>query len=184
MTSGKKGQLPKFAQPSAEVREVLEIIHQEHLVHALRAHFDPARPFQPSERYDAATRTIGAETERRLSNLYSHYSLDATDPNAGVTLAYRLACDLIPHFNPWEVRTHTGARRRGRPKSVKEGHLALIGAILKITDTGTSVIQACRKLSRLNGPWKGLRPKVLQARYYRWADTVRAEPAIPRGRFR
>jgi hypothetical protein len=184
VTANEKGRLPKFGPQSAAIREARGIIDREHLAHALRAHFDPARRFQPSEEYDAATRTIAAETKRRISDLYSHYSIDATDPNAGVTLAYHLACDLIPRFNPMEVRAHTGARRRGRPKSVKSGHLALIGAIPEITDTAASVIRACRRLSKLNGSWKGLRPTVLQGRYYRWADTVRAESAIPFGRFR
>ena len=184
MTAGNSRRLPKFQPPSPEILRARGIINRERLAHALLAHADPAWRFQPSEEYEAATRTIGAEGERRLSYLYNHYSIDATDLNAGVTLAYRLACDLIPRFNPMEVRAHTGARRRGRPKSVESGHLELIGAILEIRDTGASVIGACRRLCKLNGPWKGLRPTVLQGRYYRWVDTVRAEFAIPFGRFR
>jgi hypothetical protein len=183
VSASKRG-TPKFGAPSVDVREAKGTIDREHLAHALLAHFDPARLFQPSERYESALQTIGIEREKRLSVLYDHYSIDTTAPNAGAMLAYHLACDLIPRFNPMEVRAHTGARRRGRPKSVKSGHLALIGAILEITDTRASVIGACRRLSKLNGPWKGLRPTVLQGRYYRWADTVRAESAIPFGRFR
>jgi hypothetical protein len=176
VTANEKGRLPKFGPQSAAIREASGIIRTENLVYALRAHFDPARRFQPSEGYEAAMRAVRDEGKRRLSTLYDHYSIDATAPNAGVTLAYCLACDLIPRFNP--MQSPPGKGKRGAPKSVLKKHRDLMGAILEITDTGIPVIQACRRLSKRNGPWKGWSPKVLQARYYRYAATFRAELAM------
>ena len=41
--------------------------------------------------------------KKRLSALYDHYAIDASVPKAGHTLAYHLACELIPHFDPMET---------------------------------------------------------------------------------
>jgi hypothetical protein len=177
VSASKRG-TPKFGAPSADVREAKGTIDREHLAHALLAHFDPARLFQPSERYESALQTIGIEREKRLSVLYNHYSIDTTAPNAGVILAYCLACDFIPHFDPMETPRPRGMR--GRPKSVEKKHLDLVGAILKMTETqGVTIIQACRKLSKQTPPWKGIAHKQLQRRYYLWADAVRAKRAEP-----
>jgi hypothetical protein len=173
VSASKRG-TPKFGAPSVDVREAKGTIDREHLAHALLAHFDPARLFQPSERYESALQTIGIEPEKRLSVLYDHYSIDATAPNAGVILAYCLARHFIPHFDPMQTPSPKG--NRGRPKRVTEKHLDLVGAILEITETpGVRVIQACRRLAKQAGPWRGLPPKELQARYYRFADAVRAK---------
>jgi len=170
--------LPAFNRLPAAMREAREIIDRERLAHALRAHFSPAVPFQPSERYEAALRAILAEAEKRLSALYDHYAIDASVPKAGHTLAYHLACELIPHFDPMETPRPLGMR--GRPKSVEKKYLDLVGAILKITETpGVTVIQACRKLSKQTPPWKGIAHKKLQRRYYLWADAVGAKRAEP-----
>jgi hypothetical protein len=131
VSASKRG-TPKFGAPSVDVREAKGTIDREHLAHALLAHFDPARLFQPSERYESALQTIGIEREKRLSVLYDHYSIDTTAPNAGVILAYCLACDFIPHFDPMETPRPRGMR--GRPKSVEKKHLDLVVAILKITE--------------------------------------------------
>jgi hypothetical protein len=177
VSASKRG-TPKFGAPSVDVREAKGTIDREHLAHALVAHFDPARLFQPSERYESALQTIGIEREKRLSVLYDHYSIDTTAPNVGVILAYCLACELIPHFDPMETPSRKG--NRGRPKSVEKKHLYLVGAILKLTETqGVTVIQACRKLSRQTLPWKGIAPKRLQRRFYLWADAVGAKRAEP-----
>jgi hypothetical protein len=170
--------LPAFDHLPAAMREAHEIIDRERLAHDLRAHFSRAVPFQPSERYEAARRAIVAEAEKRLSALYDHYAIDVSVPNAGATLAYHLACELIPHFDLMEIPRPRGMG--GRPKSVEKKYLDLVGAILKITETqGVTVIQACRKLSKQTPPWKGIASKQLQRRYYLWADAVRAKRAEP-----
>lgn len=56
--------LPKFRAPSSELREANEVLAEEDKAYALRAHFDPATCFRPSERYKAAIQLVRNEAEK------------------------------------------------------------------------------------------------------------------------
>lgn len=106
--------------------------------------------------------------------LYDHYSIDAASADAEFRLAFRLACDRIPGFNPMPL-----SKGAGRPKSVLKKHRELARAITKLTvDLRVTVIQACRKLAKEDPRWKRFTAKMLQARYYRFAEAVMQEYAM------
>jgi hypothetical protein len=169
MKTGGMKSLPQFDRPSAKVRGACTIVYKALLAHGLRQHFAPETPFIPSASYQEAQETVLAEEQKRLTALFEHYSIAPNSPGADYTLAYHVACDFIPNFCIFAVPTRTD--NRGRKPSVAETHVGLVGEILRLHDEkGMKIIEACRTLSRTKGEWKGVRPKLLQSRYYRFAE--------------
>jgi hypothetical protein len=157
---------PKFPPASREVIKAVRTVKAAYLAHALRNRDSPEEPFVPTPEFDAASQMLFDETHSRLDRVYKHYGLYPNDPQAAHTLVLRLACDLIPNFDPYYIPA------RGRPKSVLSEHGALVIEIeaLQEEDKRRSLIAACRILVKRPGPWKDKRPVDLEAAYYRFYE--------------
>jgi len=163
LKAGKKGCLPRFGAPSRQLKDALWVLASEPLVHGLQTRADPKKAFVPSKRYEAAEQLVNEESSKRLTVLFEHFGLNTNAPNAGLSLAFFLACELIPGFDPRHVPA------RGAPKSAFTKHKELAIAIQgAVKQSNLSVSSVCANLTRRTGPWKGQDAKKLEANYYRF----------------
>jgi hypothetical protein len=163
LKADQKKPLPKFGAPSRQLKDALAVLRSEPLVHALRTRADPKKAFVPSKRYEAAVQLVNEESSKRLTVLFEHFGLDTNAPNAGLSLAFFLACELIPRFDPLHVPA------RGAPRTVFTRHRELALAIQgAVQQSNLSVSSVCASLTRRAGPWKGQDAKILEANYYRF----------------
>jgi hypothetical protein len=173
LKADQKKPLPKFGAPSRQLKDALAVLRSEPLVHALRTRADPKKAFVPSKRYEAAAQLVNEESSKRLTVLFEHFGLDTNAPNAGLSLAFFLACELIPRFDPLHVPA------RGAPRTVftkhKELAIAIQGAVQQSNLSASSV---CANLTRRGGPWKGQDAKKLEANYYRFLKIQNATDEI------
>ena len=159
------GPLPKFKPPSPEERQAARTVMYGHIVRdfakgtELAANYDFSPEYKA--KYAAAALLLAEILNKRLALLFEHYSLPREH---GATLAYYLACDLIPGFDPLYVPN------RGHPKNVLREHKPLAEAVRECMriDGSLTIKAACATLSRKAGPYKGKRPSALEARFHRY----------------
>jgi hypothetical protein len=119
------------------------------------------------------------ELNRKLQVLAQHYEARGGDGEINwKRLAISLALAHVPGLQVVEELP----RGRGRPKRYVPSYerYALYSAILAILDEGEpSVANACRRLSKREGKWRGANPRTLEARFHEDARTIRAMKLPP-----
>src|SRR5262245_16495002 len=119
---------------------------------------------------------IAEQKIRKLALLAERFGVSLQAPNGALELCLRLAEEHYEGFKTVDLPP----RRVGAPK---KDYWELVKAIWIAQDSGETVAETCRKLSR--GRWKGHPPKSLEARYYQWVDEdkrrrKRPDPLIER----
>jgi hypothetical protein len=168
MSDRGRNPLPRFGPPSRELRDAVRMIHRERLAKltAVRSGDwnlnEPRTP--PSPELDAAMKLVAQTGNQRFEALYNFFSLNRELPRSGAALAYRLACELIPGFDPYYIPP------RGRPHSVRNDHGLLVQTIqdAKGRKPGLSIKAVCTIISKTDARFKGKTWRELQAAYYRF----------------
>lgn len=111
---------------------------------------------------DSIRETLHLEMLERLKAVCDHYGLDFNDPHCLPSLAMQLARDCISRFDVYSTSRPGRPTGRGMPTGI-----SLVLAVQEIdAERGRGVSDACNRLSKKDGPWKGRSKKVLEVRYY------------------
>lgn len=168
MKGDSKKPLPKFGHPSRELREAVRIIHDARFANAMAVRTGKWKLTQPlsppSPQFEAAMRLVAETGNKRFAALYEHFLLRADLPGAGAVLAYRLACELIPGFDPYYIPA------RGRPESVRNDYAAFVEAVrdARKQNSKLSIVQACAKVAKADTRFRGKTSAGLAAAYHRF----------------
>jgi hypothetical protein len=114
---------------------------------------------------------------KKIALLAQHYQVDDGDTINWKRLAIELAFAHVPGFTTVEEKP----RKRGRP-GAGYFNFALYEAVLNVLDEGEpTVANACRRLSKRSGEWKGKNPDTLETRFHeqrRRADAMDLRPHL------
>jgi hypothetical protein len=155
----RKVRSPNFGPVSSEIKIAARVYHRLSLARAL----DSLMLDDTKQEFDLAAELLQKEVSRRFEVLFDHYNIRKDLSERYLLLSFALATEFVPNFSPYK----SYGRERGRPKSVSK-HIEMVKEVDKVrAEKPVSLIQACRILTKRNGPWKGKRPSDLQAAYYR-----------------
>jgi hypothetical protein len=137
---------------------------------------------------EAADTWVFRQQFDKLLLLARMFNVDVSESHGWALLCFRLAETCVPGCQVVDAPK----KRRGRPKGTGAINLSdLFVAIQRsVAIEGCSISEACRRLARdRKGPWKGMNPDSLEARYWEylreqekalrapqpaWADEIQA----------
>lgn len=155
----KKGR-PAFGKSSTEISEIAKRARTLRQSNFLRAQTS-AEPSDSNPELEKLNASLRQEHAARYEQLMKHYNIDPKLQSSGVLLAFLLAGDFVPNFNPSSVPN--SGRPKGRRHQFGPSFVAAVEAKASERDQGIS--SACSQLSK-KGAWKGAAKGALEARYY------------------